>query len=311
MHNRKPRPAIRQIAILTLNLVFLTCGYRVPIVAQVPAVQDEFDAITSKLTDHTYHLRYKFRARQTLRYEVVHQVSVKTLVQGTSQESQSRSKSIQSWKIDKSDAPGTTILTHSVEYVDMWSKTSGRQPIRYDSRSDEQAPPDYENIAKMVNTPLSIVTVDAFGKVLDRDDKIPQFNMGTGGMTVPLPNQAVKLGAEWSTPGFVRVRQGNGILKAIKTRQLYRLEKVETGMATISLRTEVLTPVNDARIESQLIQRLSNGTIKFDIDAGVVRGRRLEWDQTVVGFNGPESSMTYVARLTESLAPSKVARAAQ
>ncbi len=86
---------------------------------------------------------------------------------------------------------------------------------------------------------------------------------------------------------------------------------MESGIATISLRTEVLTPVNDARIESQLIQRLSNGTIKFDIDAGVVRGRRLEWDQTVVGFNGPESSMTYVARLTESLAPAKVARASR
>jgi hypothetical protein len=311
MHNRKPRPAIRHIAILTFTFVILTCVHRAPVAAQEPTVQDKFDAITSKLTDHTYSLRYKFRPGDTLLYEVIHQVSVKTLVQGTSQESQSRSKSRKSWKIDKSDAPGTTILTHSVDYVDMWSKTSGRQPIQYDSRSDEQAPSDYENIAKMVKKPLSIVTVDAFGKVLERDDKIPQFDMGTGGMTVPLPNKPVKLGSEWSTPGLVRVRQSDGIQKAIKTRQLYRLEKVETGIATISLNTEVLTPVDEPRIESQLIQRLSNGTIKFDIDAGVVRSRRLEWDETVVGFNGPESSMTYVARLTESLAPSKVARAAQ
>lgn len=311
MHHRRQRSAIRPRGIFALSLAILTCGYRVPIIAQVPASQDAFDTVTSKLTDHIYHLRYKFRAGDTLRYEVVHQVSVKTLVQGTSQESQSRSKSRKTWQIEKCDVPGTTMLTHSVEYVDMWSETSGRQPIRYDSRSDEQAPPDYENIANMVNKPLSIVTVDAFGKVLERDDKIPQFNMGTGGMTVPLPDKPVKLGGEWSTPGLVRVRQSDGIQKAIKTRQLYRLEKVETGIATISLRTEVLTPVNDPRIESQLIQRLSHGTIKFDIDAGVVRARRLEWDETVVGFNGPESSMTYVARLTESLAPAEVARAAE
>ena len=108
MHNRNQRPANRHIAILTLSLVIGTCAHFDPVAAQEPTVQDKFDAITSKLTDHTYHLRYKFRPGDTLRYEVIHQVSVKTLVQGTSQESQSRSKSRKSWKIDKSDAPGTT-----------------------------------------------------------------------------------------------------------------------------------------------------------------------------------------------------------
>ncbi len=306
-----PRPTNRHSLILLLISSLLAHGYGVPVSAQTPAARDEFNKVTAKLTDHTYKLRYKFRPGDTLRYEVVHQVLVKTKVQGTSQDSQSRSKSGKSWRFEKAAEEGATTLTHSVEYVDMWSETTGRQPIRYDSRSDEEAPPDYENIAKTINKPLSVVTINAFGNVLDRDDNIPQINMGTDGITVPLPNRSIKLGEQWSTPGVVRVRQSNGLQKAIKTRRVYRLEKVETGIATISLRTEVLTPVDDPRIESQLIQRLSNGTIKFDIDAGLVRSRQLEWDETVVGFNGPESSMTYVARLTETLAPSKVARAAK
>lgn len=274
---------------------------------QKPAL-DAFDAATSKLGDHTYRLAYKLTPGETLRYEVVHQAAVKTSVQGARQESHSRSSSGKSWKIKEVDADGNAVLTHIIDYIDMWSRTGGQNPIHYDSRSDDPPPPQYDNVAEMVNKPLSQITIDTSGKVLDRQDNVPQFDMGTGGITVPLPRTAVKQGAEWSTPGVVRVRDSEGRHKAIKTRQLYRLEKVATGVATISLRTEVLTPVDDPRIESQIVQRLSNGAIKFDIDAGVIRSRTLEWDEKVVGFNGPESNMAYVARLTETLEAAKVAK---
>ena len=269
---------------------------------------EALDAATSKLTDHTYRLAYKLTPGETLRYEVVHQASVKTTVQGARQESHSRSSSGKSWRINEVDADGIAVLTHVIDYIDMWSETDGQDPIQYDSRTDEQPPPQYDHVAEMVDKPLSRITIDTSGTILQRRDNVPQFDLGTGGITVPLPPNEVKLGAQWSMPGVVRVRDSEGRQKAIKTRQLYQLEKVETGVATISLRTEVLTPVDDPRIESQLVQRLSNGTIKFDMDAGVIRSRTLEWDEKVVGFNGPESNMVYVARLTETLAAAKVAK---
>ena len=57
------------------------------------------------------------------------------------------------------------------------------------------------------------------------------------------------------------------------------------------------------------MQQLTNGELKFDIDAGRVISRQIDWDETVVGFSGDDSLMKYLARFTEKLVPAdKVAR---
>ena len=60
----------------------------------------------------------------------------------------------------------------------------------------------------------------------------------------------------------------------------------------------VVTQLGVQNLEGYL---LANGSIKFDIDAGQVISKELEWDETVVGFNGPSSNMEYLGRITESL----------
>ncbi|MEL7266192.1 MAG: hypothetical protein AAFP69_15465, partial [Planctomycetota bacterium] len=62
---------------------------------------------------------------------------------------------------------------------------------------------------------------------------------------------------------------------------------------------------------SQLVQQLSNGTIKFDLDAGHVLSRQLDWDETVVGFQGANSMMEYQARLTEEFHTEPIQTAAK
>ncbi|MCA9213208.1 MAG: hypothetical protein KDB27_09095, partial [Planctomycetales bacterium] len=65
--------------------------------------------------------------------------------------------------------------------------------------------------------------------------------------------------------------------------------------------TQVLTPVDDAKIKAQLIQQLSSGTIRFDVDAGRLMSKQLDWDESVLGFSGAGSNMKYLARFTEKL----------
>ena len=72
-------------------------------------------------------------------------------------------------------------------------------------------------------------------------------------------------------------------------------------VATISVESQILTPINDPAIEAQLIQRLSAGTIRFDIAAGRVLSQQLDLDRNVIGFSGTASSMHYVTRFTEQL----------
>jgi light-regulated signal transduction histidine kinase (bacteriophytochrome) len=65
--------------------------------------------------------------------------------------------------------------------------------------------------------------------------------------------------------------------------------------------TQPLTPVTDRAVEAQLIQQLSKGEIKFDLDRGRMLSKQLDWSEEVVGFRGAETSLRYDAKFTEEL----------
>lgn len=290
----------RQITIALLSFFILRISpYAVAQQAQNGLA--ELDQATSNLGDHDYVLRYKFRQGESIGYEVEHLVSVKTTIDGTSQAQQSRSRSRKVWVVTNVNPNDETTFTHTIAYVNMWSECQGSEAIKFDSRTDKQPPAEYQQVAGMVGKTLSTITVDARGGVLDRQDGALQIDLGTGGILVPLPEKAIKLGEEWSVTTEIPVRLDDGTFKAITTRQRYLLESVEAGVATISLQTQILTPSITARARSQLIQKLANGRIRFDLDAGRILTKNLEWDETVVGFNGPSSNMAYLGRITESL----------
>ena len=93
----------------------------------------------------------------------------------------------------------------------------------------------------------------------------------------------------------------------IKVRQRYTLRSVKTDIATIAVRTEVLTPVRDPRIESQLVQKMIRGAIRFDVQKGCLRSKTIEWNEHVVGFQGADSNMRYQASFSEQLLPARLA----
>ncbi len=274
--------------------------------SEQPGARSQSAKATQSILAERYQLEYKLKAGEELAYRVEHHATVDTTIQGNRQTSQSRSVSTKNWLVEKVLDDGSVRFVHRIADVDMWSQISGRQPIRYNSRTDRKPPPEYEAVAETIGKGLSVVTIDVHGKIVDRTDSIQQIELGVGGLVVPLPAGPVKSGATWSEPSVVRVRLTDGQVKVIKTQQLYELKEVKAGVATITVETQVLTPVNDARIHSQLVQRLTRGQIKFDIDAGRMLSKEMDWDESVVGFNGPKSNMKYVARFTETLLPERI-----
>ena len=226
---------------------------------------------------------------------------MQTTIQGTSQTAETHSKSIKVWKIDKVAENGGVTFTHQVESIDMWQKTQGRPEVRYNSQTDGEVPPGYEEAAKAVGVPLTVVTMDDRGKILKRQEKRAQPVSLSTQMTMPLPDHPVAIGDTWSTPMDIEVVLKDGAAKKIETRQKFTLEKVAEDVATIAVDTQILTPIHDPAIEAQLIQRLSTGSVRFDISAGRVMSQQFDLDRHVIGFSGPSSSMHYLTRFTEQL----------
>lgn len=258
------------------------------------------------LATETYLLQYKFHDQEVLRYQVEHVSTVDTRMSGTQQTSKSHSASTKAWNVEDTQGDNIT-FTHMIEDVQLWQETTGREPVRYNSKTDKEVPPQYQQVAKTLNKPLAKVTINRSGQVLTRESKSSTPDLGFGGLVLPLPKESIKIGHSWNIPKRVDLKDRDGRIKQVSTQVRYRLEKVSAGVATISVKTQILTPVSDARLKSQLLQKISSGEIKFDIDAGRILSKQLDWDETVIGFNGPASNMKYLARFTEKLLTEKTA----
>ena len=280
-------------------LVLLLCS-----IFSTPALSDdvasELAAATAELATSTFQLKYDFAEGEVIRYRVEHLATVDTKISGNKQVTKSTSKSTKAWKVESVEGQNITFV-HMIEDAQMWQQVDGRDEVRYDSKSETPPPSEYEHVSKSIGKTVATVTIDQSGAVIARksDSKTP--DLGFGGLVVPLPKEPVELLHSWTVPKTMRLRDKDGRIKEVKTQMRYRLEKVETGIATISVKTEVLTPVNDATLKSQLVQQISNGVVKFDIDAGRVLSKQLDWTENVIGFNGPGSNMKYLARFTETL----------
>lgn len=255
-----------------------------------------------------YTLRYQFHPGETTRWEVNHRTNIRTTVSGTTQTAETLSISVKRWQVTDVRPDGTAVFEHSVEWVDMRQKLTGRAEVRYNSQTDEQAPVGFEGIVDSVGVPLSVVTMDTRGKVLHRKrrDVNPQSPTNPmaedeSSMTIPLPEEPVPIGHTWSFPLDIDIPLETGGVKRVKAIQQYTLEDVKTGVATIRVSTEVLTPISDPAIESQLVQREVAGRVRFDVDAGRILSQQMDIDKRVVGFRGGASSIHYVNRFSEQL----------
>lgn len=261
-----------------------------------------------------YTLRYKFAPGETVRWEVVHRAKIRTTVSGTTQTAETVSSSVKAWRVTEVAEDGTATFEHAVDSVDMSQKLTGRAEVRYNSQTDKDPPPGFENIAASLGVPLSVVTMDHCGQIVKRqrhEVKGAAKDEGDSQMTIPLPEKAVAVGESWTFPYDVDVPLPNGTVKKVKTQQKFTLAEVTGDIAAIEVATQILTPIHDPAIEAMLIQRESHGTVRFDIDAGRVIGQQMDLDRRVVGFRGEASSLHYVTRFTEDLMTGESAKTAE
>jgi hypothetical protein len=291
-------------------LVVALCGIVQPVAGDdTPALTAELDAAKKRATEETHLLRYRFAQGEKVCWKVKHLSTTEATIQGKSETTRARTLSTKVWEVKEVDAGGNITLVHSVSDIDMWQKISDKPEVRYNSQTDKKPSPPYMHVAKLVNTPLSTFQMTPWGKVLKRDGEPAQVNLGLGEIAIPLPAEPVRIGQQWQLSSEIPVRRQDGTKKRIKTRIVYTLKAVKTGVATIGVKTELVTPVNDPEIQSQLVQQITDGEIRFDMDGGRILSREIDWDETVVGFKGHDSLMKYLARFTEELQP--VAETAQ
>ncbi|MCA9132100.1 MAG: hypothetical protein KDA45_03065 [Planctomycetales bacterium] len=250
-----------------------------------------------------FTLRYDLRPGEQLISKVVHFAETRTKMSDHEEASSSRTITEKVWEVQEVNAQGEMTFEYRINAVELAQSVGDAEELSYNSRQDSEVPEMFKRVAETVAKPLAKVTINNRGQVLDRDSQLKSPQLGMGELTLPLPEEAIAVGGQWSVPRECRVKLESGVHKTIKVRELYTLEKVSAGVATIRIETQPLTPVKEPEVESQLIQQLSKGEIKFDLDRGRMLSKQLHWSDVVVGFRGPETSLRYDAKFTEELLP--------
>ncbi len=253
-----------------------------------PLLAEDAAKPAAAATGQKYDLRYKFTPGETIRTQVVHLATVETTINGTTQHTETVSKSVKAWKVTDVARDGQITFDHSVESIEMKTSLSGRSEVHYNSKTDAKPPAGYEDAAKSVGKTLATVTIDPHGKVLKRSQPAHATNAAgaSTALVLPLPEAPVPVGHVWTVPHELDVNLDQGLTKKIKTRERYELESVKNGVATIDVETQILTPVDDPRIRVQLIPKTSLGNIRRDIDPRRLLRQRVDLEQRVQAFFG-------------------------
>jgi hypothetical protein len=255
-----------------------------------------------------YDLRYKLSTGDVLRYTVDHRAAIRSTIDDTTQEAQTKTESIKAWKVTDVLPNKDIEFMNVVERVHMLNHLPERAPVEYNSATDKVPPPGFEDAAKAIGVPLSVTRITPRGKVVSHKLKLQQSAADQEAqVAIRLPEEPIAVGATWDEPFDVTVQLEGNATKSIQTRRHYELKSVANGIATIDVAYQVLSPI-DAKIESQLVQRLMKGTVRFDIEKGRIDSQIFEVDKRILGFAGPTSSMHYIMRMEEKLTDEKVAR---
>ena len=281
-----------------------------------PAVAEKPDDVkTRAVADNgqAHVLAYKFRTNDVVSYEVVHLMEITTTKDVTSETAANESRADKHYRVVSVDRDGNAILELMIDRVRMSAKFGNAEPVKFDSDKPNETPPQFKHVEKSVGKPLARIKVSPSGQLISTVELLPELQEAQGeseasrNFLVVFPERPLRVGDSWKDePNLqVRVTVGNTLTRNVEVMRRYELVSVDGNLATIRVRNSILTPVREAAMRAQLIQRSPEGVIVFDMEKGLLVSRTQTINKTEIGVFGDNSSMRAVSDRTEVLVPGK------
>ena len=268
-------------------------------------------------------LRYRFTEGESVRYQNEHQATFLQVKRDIRDKQATRTSTSQRFEVVSVAADGTATLRLAIDAARMEYAFDDAEPTVFDSREKQLPVAAFSGVAQAIGRELAEIKVRSDGAVesvrpllsareLDMiPGKLGLEGDGPSSLFTVFPHRTLTVGEQWSDTFAVRVTVTERLTQEVKVLRQYRLEAVEKGIARISVKQSLLTPVTEPSMLVQLIQRTSTGEIRFDVRAGRIVSRTTELDNLEIGFAGPESSFRAVCRWTERLAEERTTASAR
>ncbi len=284
------------------------------ILAPVSVLHAEEDAAT-------YSLRFKFTPGEFAHYTVDAQNQFTVELNGVKETTVNSTQTQKHYRVVGVDESGNATLETMIDRVQMSVQFNGGTPATFDSiRPVEKDLEQFVPIRKTIGRPSRIVyspkgeviTVlelqkNADGSVFkEKQDKknikkLDNEKSRSLGFLIPLPEDSVKIGGSWNEDFEAEVSVSKVLRKKVPIRRIFTLKSVEGDLAVISFKTKIMERLNDPKFSIQLIQKTPSGTIKLDMDKGVIVSQDVSLDKAQVGVFDGQGAMRAITSVVETL----------
>lgn len=261
-----------------------------------------------------HQLRFKFQKGETAHYAIRQQVSIEVEFNEVLEKVQYSANSIRHFKVLDIDKEGDATLELMIDRCYM-SSTHGGQTVIYDStRLDEPVPPEHVPVAALIGRASIQIKISPSGVVKgitpllgQPEDKVDISDQKLDVLFALPPGEGVAVGESWKElfTTEVVVAPIGMLKKVINMERRYKLTKVEGEIATIDVKTVILSPDIPPDQQAQLVQKQWMGEIRFDIAAGRMLGRTQKVDEQVANFSDGKGLLTVKSSKADIFAPAE------
>ncbi len=252
--------------------------------------------LTCGVSAQTTPLRLRWTPGQVLLYKIEHTTEAVDVSADNKSETKTSLTGIRRWEVKEVDANGVATLQMSITSMVTKRITPSGEALTYDSTNpDNSTPVLREAMAKYVNTPLAVIRVDPFGKVVE----VKETKTSSTGFEnelpflVPLPPSGVKVNDTWERNYKLTLPPPVGTGEKHDAVQKYRCKSVTPEAVSIVFSTELLSPPAAALDCVPLWQLMPDAEVVFDVKNGRMHAARLVVNKELKNHQGENSSMSF------------------
>lgn len=286
-----------------------------------PAKSEASQSPPADAAKKTYRLEYKFKQGEAVHFDVDHQAQFIMKFNGQSDTQTSRAESRKHFLVSEVREDGSAVLEMTIDWVRMKLKLGLEEPdVEFDSARPETLLPQFRHIANTVGKRQAKLQFSRSGQMLKileigpnkvdiantPDPKAETKPDQTGDpiqfFLLVVPEKEISLGESWKERFELPVRVEDNLTQRVSLQRTYTLDAVNGNLATIAMRTAILTPINDSKIGMQLLEHETTGKVTFDIERGMLVGRTFDVNRVVHAENGRQA-VQGVTKHVEQLIP--------
>jgi hypothetical protein len=208
------------------------------------------------------------------------------------------------WQVTAVDAQGVATVQLSLSSLLQEMTNAKGETLTFDSTNAEKTAPQLkEQMAKYVGQTLAVLRVDGYGRLVEvKESKFgpaSRFEAEMLPFLAVVPPAPLKAGQTWERPFKVTLDPPQGAGEKYDAVQRYTCKASANNVATITVTTEMKTQPDAAADRVPLLQKLVQGEVVFDYQAGRLKSATLKVDSELKAHQGEGSSFHFTRSYSE------------